>query len=119
MVHTRRPVAWSTLSESDAALLDFLRSRGRASELSPAETIRKTLSLLSNAQTFERLVSVSDTEPPRVRAMLGALGAELHKDPRALQRLRRSLNPLTRFDFGLFSGLTRAREWQAKETGSR
>ena len=28
IVHTRRPAAWRTLSEMDAALLDFLRNRG-------------------------------------------------------------------------------------------
>jgi Family of unknown function (DUF6088) len=37
VVHTRRPHAWATLSETDAALLDFLRRGGRTSELSPEE----------------------------------------------------------------------------------
>ena len=35
-VHARRPEAWTSLSETDAALLDFLRRRGETSELSPA-----------------------------------------------------------------------------------
>ena len=46
--------------------------------------------------------------------MLGALGEELGKDQRALARLRASLNPFSRFDFGAFGGLRHAHKWQAK-----
>jgi hypothetical protein len=119
VVHTRRPQAWASLSDKEAAMLDFLRSRGTSSELSPAETVRRTLAMLSAEDAFDRLVAVAATEPPRVRAIIGAIGTELGKDPRALQRLRRSLNPLSRFDFGLFTGLANARDWHAKERGSR
>jgi hypothetical protein len=119
VVHTRRPHAWATLSETDAALLDFLRRGGRTSELSPEETIRRTLMLLSEKGRFERLLKVADSEPPRVRAMLGSLGEQLGKTSPALQRLRASLNPFSRFDFGLLAGLPHARSWQAKERRSR
>jgi hypothetical protein len=47
--------------------------------------------------------------------MLGALGEQLGKRPATLGRLRESLNPLSRFDFGLLSGLPNAKRWQAKE----
>ena len=33
---------------------------------------------------------------------------------RTLARLRRSLNPLSRFDFGQLAGLPSARDWHAK-----
>jgi hypothetical protein len=115
VIHTRRPEAWAQLSETDAALLDFLRQRGKASELSPADTVRRTLALASERDRFERLLNVADSEPPRVRAMLGAMGHQLGKSPTALRRLRESLNPFSRFDFGIFAGLRHAREWQAKE----
>lgn len=115
LVHTRRPEAWATLSDMEAALLDFLRRGGRTSELSPEETVRRALSLFQHSGRFERLLKVADTEPPRVRAMLGALGEELRKRPRAIKRLRASLNPLSRFDFGLLEGLPGAKRWQAKE----
>ncbi len=115
VVHTRRPEAWSRLSETEAALLDFLRHGGRTSELSPEDTIRRTLSLLAEAGRYRRLAEVADTEPPRVRAMLGALGEQLGSHPKAVSKLRESLNPLSRFDFGLFTGLPNAKAWQAKE----
>jgi hypothetical protein len=114
-VHVRRPEAWKSLSETEAALLDFLRKGGKTSELSVQRTIQKTLTLLETDRHFERLLKVSDSEPPRVRALLGALAEELERDPGARTRLRASLNPLSRFDFGEFASLTHARKWQAKE----
>ena len=118
VIHTRRPEAWANLSEADAALLDFLRRGGKTSELPPEETLRRTLRLLSEKGRFDRLLKVADSEPPRVRAMLGALGKELGKTSPDLQRLRASLNPFSRFDFGLLAGLPHARSWQAKERRS-
>ena len=115
-VHARRPEAWKSLSEIEAALLDFLRKGGNTSELSAERTIQKTLALLAKDRHLERLLKVADSEPPRVRALLGALAEELERDPAARARLRASLNPLSRFDFGQFTALTHAREWQAKKS---
>jgi len=53
-------------------------------------------------------------EPPRVRAMLGAMFAYAELPEALWEPLKASLNPFTRFDFGLFSKLPNAREWQAK-----
>lgn len=115
IVHARRPEAWSKLSEPDAALLDFLRRAGRASELAPAETIQRMLTLINDGGRYQRLLAVAMTEPPRVRAILGALGEQLGRPTRELDRLRTSLNPSSRFDFGVFTDLPSARAWQAKE----
>jgi Family of unknown function (DUF6088) len=114
VVHTRRPEAWAELSEMDAALLDFLRRGGTTSELSEKETVARLLALLGEPGRFARLANVADTEPPRVRAMLGAIGEALGKKPRALKALRASLNPLSRFDFGVLKALPGAERWQAK-----
>jgi hypothetical protein len=115
---TRRPAAWSRLSEVDGALLDFLRRGGDFCELSPAAAIRRTLRLLEEAGRFERLAVAARTEPPRVRAMLGALGERLGDHAAAVERLRSSLNPLSRFDFGIYSDLPNASAWQAKRMRS-
>lgn len=114
IIHTRRPKAWTNLQETDAALLDFFRQGGKSSELSPEETIHKTMKLLSEDGRFERLLRVVAFEPPRVKAMLGALGEQLGKNPALLKRLRESLNPLSKFDFGHFTDLKTAAKWQAK-----
>ena len=115
VIHTRRPAAWATLSDADAAILDFLRRGGRTSELSPKAIVSRTVLLLSERSRFERLLKVADSEPPRVRALMGAIGEEIGKKPRVLARLRRSLNSLSRFDFGVLAGLPSAPNWQAKE----
>jgi hypothetical protein len=115
IVHTRRPEAWVGLSAADAALLDFLRRGGKTSELTAKETVSRLLRLFRERGRFERLLKIVCTEPPRVRAMLGAVGEALGRRPRALGQLRASLNPLSRFDFGLLSALPAAKRWQAKE----
>ncbi|MEQ1573240.1 MAG: DUF6088 family protein [Vicinamibacterales bacterium] len=115
VIHTRRPEAWSALSAEDAALLDFLRSGGKASELPPEQTVQRTLALLSQTSRFHRLLRVAATEPPRARAVIGALGEQLGIKPAALKTLRASLNPLSRFDFGVFAALPNATDWQARK----
>lgn len=114
VIYARRPAAWNTLSPEDAALLEFLRCGGETSELSREQTIQRTLALLSKKGRFSRLLKVADTEPPRVRAMLGAIGEQLGKRPGALRRLRDSLNPFSKYDFGLLGGLPHAKKWQSK-----
>jgi hypothetical protein len=114
LVHSRRPAAWADLSITDAALLDFLRGAGRTSELPPEATVRRAIELLREGGRFNRLARIAGTEPPRVRAMLGALGERIGAGRGALDGLRRSLNPLSRFDFGVFGRLPEARAWQAK-----
>ena len=64
--------------------------------------------------SFERLIVIADAKPPRVRAMLGAIGQELSKSRQQLQQLRQNLNPISRFDFGILRNLCYAKEWQAK-----
>src|SRR4029077_4278085 len=100
---------------TDAALLDILRPGAKFSELSQEGTIRNLLNLLSEHGRLSRLLKVADSEPPRVRAMLGALGEQLGTNRRTLRRLRASLNSLSRFDFGMLTALPNASNWQAKE----
>jgi Family of unknown function (DUF6088) len=115
VIHTRRPASWAGLSTKDAALLDFLRTRARTSELSPEETVKRTLTHFSEQGRFDRLLKIADTEPPRVRAILGAIGEQIGKNASTLRRLHQTLNPLSRFDFGTLSGLIFAHKWYAKE----
>jgi hypothetical protein len=114
-VTTRRPESWDQLPAEDAALLDFLRHRGRDSELSAEDTVKRLLTLLRQPGRFERLAAVASTEPPRVRAILGASGQEIGASPELLNQLRTGLkNRRSRFDFGALRQLTYARDWQAK-----
>jgi hypothetical protein len=114
VVHTGRPAERKKLSIEEGAILEVLRERAKFSDLSPEQTAKRLLRLLADEDSFKRVTRAAMAEPPRVRAMLGALGEELKMSPRLLDQLQRSLNPLSRFDFGRLSSLRHARQWQAK-----
>jgi len=109
-----RPASRRELSEREGAVLELLRARAATSDLPPAETVARLKSLLRDRASYARLAKAALDEPPRVRAMLGALGQELGADGNVLGTLRHSLNPLSRFDFGKLGALRFAKAWQAK-----
>lgn len=115
IIHTHRPEAWNILTTNEAALLEFMRRGGRDSELSPEDTLKRMRNFISKMKLFRKLLEAAPSEPPRVRAIIGALGEDIGADRKDLAALHRSLNPLSKFDFGIFSALPNAKEWQAKE----
>ena len=112
------------LEARDAALLEFIRDRGQYGELSEEETYARVGAILRDGfrsskfrpypARLRRLRDAALAEPPRVRAMLGALMQHAELPETLWKPLRDSLNPLSRFDFGLFRRLPNAEEWQAK-----
>lgn len=118
IIHTRRPEAWRNLSTKDAALLDFLRQSGKTSELSPKDTVKKLLEHFNEKNQFDRLIQVAESEPPRVRALLGAIGQQIGCQKQILVALKKGLNPLSKFDFGNLIALKYAKQWQAKDLKS-
>ena len=98
----------------DLETLEVLRQRGSTSELSANQTVRRLLAIVNKPGRFVRLCRMAASEPPRVRAMLGAIGQQLRRSPRELTRLRSTLNPLSKFDFGKLAALKHAAEWQAR-----
>lgn len=114
IVHTRRPHTRHGLDSEDAALLELLRDRAVTSDLPADQTVARLLALVGRPATFRLLADAALSEPPRVRAMLGALGQQASAPTPSLRKLRASLNPLSRFDFGPLTALEHARDWQAK-----
>lgn len=116
-IKLRRTASPHRLPAVEGALLEFIRARGETAETSSTESIRRLRELLTSQLTASRLRGLREAalaEPPRVRAILGALLAHAEMPESLWEPLKTSLNPLTRFDFGLFSELPNAREWQAK-----
>ena len=72
IIRTRRPESWRSLDAEDAVILEVLRQRGLASECSLDETARRLLAAVNKPGRFVGLCRVAASEPPRVRAMLGA-----------------------------------------------
>ena len=108
IIHTRRPEAWRMLSETDAALLDFLRNRGAQANWPPAETVEKLLGYFREPGRFERLLKIAQSRtaarPRHARGHRPAARAPAER----LASLRESLNPLSRFDFGNLAALAHA-----------
>lgn len=115
-VTIRRGTPPRVLSETAGALIEFIRDRGDYAETSPFETYERIQYLLINMSQGDicDLSDVAVTEPPRVRAILGALMESANLPDASWTALKKSLNPLTRFDFGQFSELPNAKAWQAK-----
>lgn len=115
IVYKMRPDSWKDLETDEGALLSFLRDRGRTSDLSDSETVRKLVSIfIASPDKYRKLVCVSDDEPARVRAMLGAIGQEIGAEKKLLVRLRRGLSIFSSYDFGRLGALKYAEDWQAK-----
>ncbi|MGV3720807.1 MAG: hypothetical protein ACO1SX_07840 [Actinomycetota bacterium] len=110
----RRPRSREGLTEIEGAVLETLRERAKHSELEPEATKEHLIAVIQRQGLFPRLAAAGLAEPPRVRAMLGAIGQELDADPALIATLRESLNRLSRFDFGMLRSLRYASEWHAK-----
>lgn len=104
----------SGLHPGEAALLEVLRDITRLPDLPAVETADKLRRLLTDDAARKRILRAAIDEPPRVRAMVGALAAEAGASAPELQRLHRTLNPTSRFDFGPLSALATAKRWGAR-----
>lgn len=116
-IKLRRGARHEQLPPLEGALLEVLRDRGRYAETDPQETYHRLQATLKDRMKPKDLRELSEaalSEPPRVRAMLGALFSWIGLPESLWAPLKASLNPLTRFDFGHFGELPNAREWQAK-----
>ncbi len=102
------------LRPREAALLEVLRDINRLTDRSSWETASTLRRLLIERSARKRIIRAATKEPPRVRAMVGALAEVAGAEADELRPLRRSLNPLTRYDFGPLSVLPAARDWGAK-----
>ena len=98
----------------EAALLEVLRDINHLSDLPAPETARKLRRLLADDSARARILRSAVSEPPRVRAMVGALAEHAGAGDEELRRLRKTLNPTTCYDFGPLSVLASARKWGAR-----
>ena len=89
-------------------------SRSPTTPTAYEKNVQKLLDYFREPGRFDRLFKIAESEPPRVRAMLGAIGQQLRQRESQLKALRKNLNTLSRFDFGCLAALKHAREWQAK-----
>ena len=109
-----RPVV-RRASADERALLDALRDLRWIADTTPGHVIARIVDLFhSKRVSFERVARFARREPPRVRALLGAIGSSIGADPHVLDELKGSLNPMTHFFLGLSDKLETAREWNIR-----
>lgn len=102
------------LGSSELAALDALKDLDRILDATPAETVGRIMDLIRSGRlSLKRLVRLARHEPPRVRALVGAIGSHLGA-PKMVRRLKKSLNPLTNFSLSVSSVLPNAAEWQIR-----
>lgn len=105
----------SGLSNDERAVLDALRDVRCIPGASPTEAASRIKGMfLTRRFSFNHLAKCALNEPPRVRALLGAIGSEVGADPKVLAGLRKSLNPITTFRLGVGDALHAAREWRVQ-----
>ncbi len=105
------------LPKLEGALIEFLRDRGACAEADPQETcirLQEVIKEYMSGKALSLLCEVALTEPAKVRAILGALLEWSETDRILWERLRSSLNPRSRFDFGHFSQMENCQRWQIK-----
>lgn len=104
------------IRNEERTALDSLRDIAKIPDTTPAQTISRIIHLVKGGKLdFDRLARFALAEPPRARALLGAIGEEANIDPAALRSLRRSLNPLSTYRIaGAASALSNSEEWHIK-----
>jgi hypothetical protein len=99
---------------SELAALDALKDLDHIPDATPAETVTRIMDLIRSGRlSLGRLVRLARHEPPRVRALVGAIGSHLGAT-KTVARLKKSLNPLTRFSLNVSSVFPNAVEWQIR-----
>jgi len=102
------------LTDREGALLEVLRDRASTADLDVGAIKRRLAPLLKARDGFARLRNAALHEPPRVRAMLGALAEDSGVPTKHLTGLKRTLSPYSTYDFGRLKALRSADEWQAE-----
>jgi len=111
----RPAAAVRSASADERAVLDALRDVRWIPDTTPENVIARISDLFrSNRISFERVAHFARREPPRVRAVLGAIGSSIVADRNILEELKGSLNPMTHFSLGLSDKLATAREWNIR-----
>lgn len=99
-------------SQHDVWILDSIRNLRHVPDSTPDEALTKIMSdLRGSRSSLKKLLRFAQGEPPRVRAVMGAMAEHIGYRGMELGRLRKSLNPLTKFRVGISRVLPNALAW--------
>ena len=113
---TRPLLRQEGITETERLILDALRNISRIPDTSVSNTVKRIKTLIQKRHLRPaRLVRFALAEPPRVRALVGAMVDDLDYRGAGLKKLRQKLNPLTTYDVpGVKASLKTAAAWRIR-----
>jgi hypothetical protein len=112
-----RPISRQKGITADERLaLDALRNIHRIPDASTPSAVKRIKTLVANNRlNMVRLARFARAEPPRVRALLGAIAEDVGNHGSTAEILRQNLNPLTTYRVpGISAALKNASNWHIK-----
>lgn len=105
------------MNKAEHTILEALRRINHISDASPTEVIDAVKkNITSDKVSIEKLALLAlRSEPPRVRALVGAIGEEMNAKKDILNRLHDSLNPTTIFRIPVGPILPYASNWRIRD----
>ena len=100
-------------SQEDFWVLDSIRNLKHVPDSTPTNAVAKIVANLrtSGRSVQRRLLQFARGEPPRVRAVLGAIAERIGYRGPETEMLKKSLNPLTKYHLDVASALPNASAW--------
>lgn len=102
------------LDELEINIIEALRNIKKIPAVSPAEAVSRIKKALKSSSKIRELLKAIENEPPRVRALIGAMCEELGLETDKLKTLRSTLNPLTHYSLEVREALRYADSWRIK-----
>lgn len=101
----------SHASSDDAALIISLRDIKNIPDTSIQDALGKIKDQLRNSKRLNQIILLAKHEPPRVRALIGAIAQSNDFDSIKLNQLKKTLNPLSKYNLGIRQFLHTAQYW--------
>jgi hypothetical protein len=93
-------------------IFEALRNIKSIPDCNPEDALNHIKTLIKKRLSIERLIDFAiKGEPPRVRALIGAISQELGANKILSEKLKVTLNPFTKYKLGLKKVLKFSKEW--------
>lgn len=102
------------LDDLEINLIEALRNIKKIPGMGPAKAVEALKDDFKRSSKTRDLLRAVKHEPPRVRAMVGAIYQELGLHLDDLKSLKKTLNPLTHYHLGVSNALKYADDWNIK-----
>ncbi len=100
------------VSQQDIWILDSIRNLKNVPDSTPTDAVTKIIGhLRTSGRSMKKLLRFAQSEPPRVRAVLGAIAEQMGYRGPETGMLKQSLNPLTKYHVDVASALPNATSW--------